>query len=32
MDGYAGAALWLPPGIPPDEDGLIPLLQNIASE
>jgi GNAT superfamily N-acetyltransferase len=27
VDGYAGAALWLPPGIHPDEDALIGLFQ-----
>lgn len=30
VDGYAGAALWLPPGIGPDEDALIALLQRTA--
>lgn len=28
VDGYRGAALWLPPGVHPDEDTLIPLLQH----
>jgi ribosomal protein S18 acetylase RimI-like enzyme len=32
MDDYAGAALWLPPGIHPDEDVLTDLLQRTASE
>ncbi len=27
VDGYAGAALWLPPEVHPDEDALITLLQ-----
>ena len=27
VDGYAGAALWLPPDVHPDEDALITLLQ-----
>jgi ribosomal protein S18 acetylase RimI-like enzyme len=27
VDGYAGAALWLPPEVHPDEDMLIALLQ-----
>ena len=27
VDGYAGAALWLPPEVRPDEDALITLLQ-----
>lgn len=31
VDGYAGAALWLPPDVPPDEDTLITLLQDTAS-
>jgi ribosomal protein S18 acetylase RimI-like enzyme len=31
IDGYAGAALWLPPGIRPDEDALIRLLQRTGS-
>ena len=26
IDGYAGAALWLPPGVHPDEDALVALL------
>jgi ribosomal protein S18 acetylase RimI-like enzyme len=32
VDGYAGAALWLPPEIHPDEDALIPLLQRTVAE
>jgi ribosomal protein S18 acetylase RimI-like enzyme len=31
VDGYAGAALWLPPGIQPDEEALMTLLQSTAS-
>ena len=31
IDGYAGAALWLPPGVQPDEDALISLLQSTGS-
>lgn len=31
VDGYAGAALWLPPGVGPDEDALIALLQSTGS-
>ncbi len=31
VDGYAGAALWLPPEVGPDEDALITLLQRTAS-
>jgi ribosomal protein S18 acetylase RimI-like enzyme len=27
VEGYAGAALWLPPGVPPDEDALSALLK-----
>jgi len=27
VDGYAGAALWLPPGISPDDDAMDTLLQ-----
>lgn len=30
--GYGGAALWLPPDVHPDEDGLTTLLQRTASE
>ena len=32
VDGYAGAALWLPPEVEPDEDALITLVQGTASE
>jgi ribosomal protein S18 acetylase RimI-like enzyme len=32
MDGYAGAALWLPPGVQPDKDTLGSLIQNTVSE
>ena len=32
VDGYAGAALWLPPNVHPDEDMLIALLQRTVSE
>ncbi len=32
IDGYAGAALWLPPNVEPDQDALIGLLQTTASE
>lgn len=31
VDGFAGAALWLPPGVRPDEDALIALLQRTGS-
>ena len=31
VDGYAGAALWLPPEVHPDEDALISLLQSTGS-
>ena len=31
VDGYAGAALWLPPDVHPDDDTLITLLQRTAS-
>lgn len=31
LDGHAGAALWLPPGVSPDEDSLITLLQRTGS-
>lgn len=31
VDGYAGAALWLPPEVRPDEDALITLLQRTGS-
>lgn len=32
VDGYAGAALWLPPGAGPDEDAMMALLHDTASE
>ena len=32
VDGYAGAALWLPPGVHPDQDALSTLLQRTVSE
>ena len=32
VDGYAGAALWLPPEVHPDEATLIPLLQRTIAE
>lgn len=31
VDGCAGAALWLPPGVRPDEDALMALLQRTGS-
>jgi ribosomal protein S18 acetylase RimI-like enzyme len=31
VDGYAGAALWLPPAIRPDEDAMMTLLQRTGS-
>lgn len=31
VDGYAGAALWLPPEVRPDDDALISLLQRTGS-
>lgn len=31
MDGYTGVALWLPPGVHPDDDALISLLQRTGS-
>jgi len=31
LDGYVGAALWLPPEVGPDEDALITLMKNTAS-
>jgi ribosomal protein S18 acetylase RimI-like enzyme len=31
-DGYAGAALWLPPGVHPDEETLIGLVEESAPE
>jgi len=32
IDGYSGAALWLPPGIHPDEKALIALLERTVPE
>jgi len=32
VEGYAGAALWLPPGVHPDEDALAELLQRTIAE
>ncbi|HET6780548.1 MAG TPA: GNAT family N-acetyltransferase [bacterium] len=32
VDGYAGAALWLPPDVQPDEDVMTELLQRTASD
>lgn len=32
IDGYAGAALWLPPDVHPDEDVMTELLQRTASD
>src|SRR3712207_6815272 len=32
IDGYAGAALWLPPGVYPDEDALVALLRGTVAE
>lgn len=32
IDEYSGVALWLPPGVQPDEDALIALLQGSVSE
>ena len=32
IDGYAGAALWLPPGVDPDEDALVAMLQNTVAK
>lgn len=31
-EGYAGAALWLPPGIHPDEQTMIELVEKMAPE
>ena len=31
-DGYAGAALWLPPGTHPDEQAMIELIEKMAPE
>ena len=32
VDGYVGAALWLPPDVHPDENALIALLQRTVSD
>lgn len=32
IDGYAGAALWLPPGIQPDEEVMVDILQRTVPE
>jgi ribosomal protein S18 acetylase RimI-like enzyme len=32
VDRYAGAALWLPPGVHPDEDDLVALIQRTVAE
>ena len=32
VDGYVGAALWLPPEVHPDEEALIALVQQTVSE
>ena len=32
VGGFLGAALWLPPGVEPDEDALVTLLQRTVSE
>jgi hypothetical protein len=32
VEGYAAAALWLPPNVHPDEDELISLVQRTVSE
>ena len=32
VDGYAGAALWLPPEVHPDDDTVISLLQQTVAE
>jgi ribosomal protein S18 acetylase RimI-like enzyme len=32
IDGYAGAALWLPPKIHPDQDALLALLKSTIAE
>jgi ribosomal protein S18 acetylase RimI-like enzyme len=32
VDGYAGAALWLPPDVHPDEDALMDLMQRTVPE
>ena len=32
LEGYGGAALWLPPGVQPDEDALMALFQRTAPQ
>lgn len=32
IDGYAGAALWLPPGVHPDEEALMTIMQRTVAE
>src|SRR5919202_2382413 len=32
IDGYAGAALWLPPGVQPDEEALAALMERTVAE
>ena len=32
VDGYAGAALWLPPAVHPDEDALVALVKRTVPE
>jgi ribosomal protein S18 acetylase RimI-like enzyme len=32
LSGYAGAALWLPPGVHPDEDAVVALFQRTIAE
>jgi ribosomal protein S18 acetylase RimI-like enzyme len=32
VDGWLGAALWLPPGTQPDEDAMVELLQRAVAE
>ena len=32
IDGYSGAALWLPPEVHPDENALVALLQQTIAE
>ncbi len=32
VDGYLGAALWLPPNVQPDEETMVAILQSTVSE
>jgi GNAT superfamily N-acetyltransferase len=32
VDGFAGAALWLPPNVQPDEEAMMALMQTTSSE